>query len=170
MPGHSMERQYPLALHEAQWYTRWMHWSRLAIIFPVLGSLSLMAQDSHPTTAWKAGQFVIDTARLISRSDIVLGQPNTEPAEAMPMGNGRLGIAVWAAEGFTAQLNRSDTLPHRDSPGQVVIPGLRALTSAKDFTGRLDLYNGTLVERGGGMTLTAYVQVSSDTFVVDVTG
>ncbi len=86
------------------------------------------------------------------------------------MGNGRLGIAAWSADGFTAQLNREDTLPHRDSPGQVVIPGLAALTSARDFAGRLDLYNGTLVEHGGGMTLTAYVQVSTDTFVIDVTG
>src|SRR5258708_12656000 len=84
----------------------------------------------------------------------------------MPMGNGRLGIAVWSAEGFTAQLNRSDTLPHRDSPGQVMIPGLRALTSAKDFNGRLDLYNGTLVDHGGGMSLTAYVQVFTHTSVV----
>ena len=112
----------------------------------------------------------METARLVGRSDIVLGQPNALPAEAMPMGNGRLGIAVWSAEGFTAQLNRVDTLPHRDSPGQLVIPGLAALTSAKDFTGRLDLYNGTLIEHGGGMSLTAYVQVSTDTFVVDITG
>jgi alpha-L-fucosidase 2 len=96
--------------------------------------------------------------------------PNASPAEAMPMGNGRLGIAVWFANGLTAQLNRSDTLPHRDSPGQLVIPGLSALTSAKDFTARLDLFNGTLVEHGGGISLTAYVQTSTDTFVVDVTG
>jgi hypothetical protein len=122
------------------------------------------------TTAWKAGHFVVDTAGLLGRSDIVLGQPNTALAEAMPMGNGRLGIAVWAADGFTAQLNRADTLPHRDSPGQLVIPGLAALTSAKDFSGRLDLYNGSLVEHGGGISLMVYVQVSADTFVVDVTG
>ncbi len=122
------------------------------------------------TTAWKAGHFVVDTAGLLGRSDIVLSQPNTKPAEAMPMGNGRLGIAVWAADGFTAQLNRADTLPHRDSPGQLVIPGLAALTSAKDFSGRLDLYNGSLVEHGGGIRLIAYVQESTDTFVVDVTG
>ena len=54
----------------------------------LLSSLNVMAQDSHPTTAWKAGQFVIDTARLVSRSDIVLGQPNTAPAEAMPTAMG----------------------------------------------------------------------------------
>jgi hypothetical protein len=122
------------------------------------------------TTAWKAGHFAVDAGGLLGRSDIVLGEPNTRPGEAMPMGNGRLGIAVWAAEGFTAQLNRADTLPHRDSPGQLVLPGLAALTSAKDFSGRLDLYNGSFVEHGGGISLTAYVQVSTDTLVVDVTG
>src|SRR3984885_2468801 len=122
------------------------------------------------TTAWKAGHFDVDAGGLLSRSDIVLGTPNARPGEAMPMGNGRLGIAVWAADGFTAQLNRGDTLPHRDSPGQLVIPGLAALTSAKDFSGRLDLYKGSFVEHGGGMNLTAYVQVSTDTFVVEVTG
>ena len=59
--------------------------------------------------------------------------PTLCPQEAMPMGNGRLGIAVWSADGFTAQLNREDTLPHRDSPGQLVIPGLATLTSAARF-------------------------------------
>src|SRR6202167_6682674 len=124
-----------------------------------------LAQDGErvSTTAWKAGQFAVDTAGLLGRSDIVLGQPNTKPAEAMPMGNGRLGIAVWAADGFTAQLNRADTLPHRDSPGQIVIPGLAALTSAKDFSGRLDLYHGSVVEHGGRISLTAYAQVSTHT-------
>jgi alpha-L-fucosidase 2 len=129
-----------------------------------------VAQQSPPTTAWKSGHFVVDTAGLLSRSDIVLTQPNTLPEEAMPLGNGRLGVAVWAAGGLTAQLNRADTLPHRDSPGQLIIPGLAALTSASDFNGRLDLFNGTLVEHGGGLTATAYVQASTDTFVVDVTG
>ncbi len=114
--------------------------------------------------------FQLDAAGVVSRSNIILTTPNTLPAEAIPMGNGRLGIAVWAAEGFTAQLNRADTLPHRDSPGQLVIPGLAALTSAKDFSGRLNLYDGSLIEHGGGITLTAYVQTSTDTLVVDVTG
>ena len=133
-------------------------------------ALGAVAQQSPPTTAWKSGHFIVDTAGLLSRSDIVLGQPNTLPEEAMPLGNGRLGVAVWSAGGFTAQLNRADTLPHRDSPGQLIIPGLAPLASSRDFNGRLDLYNGTLVERGGGLTVTAYVQVSTDTLVVDVTG
>ena len=138
----------------------------LALRFWLLPAIVLAcALPVRAATLWK-----LDAAGVVSRSDIVLTTPNTLPAEAMPLGNGRLGIAAWAAQGFTAQLNRADTLPHRDSPGQLVIPGLVALTSAKDFSGRLDLYNGSLVEHGGGITLTAYVQASTDTLVVDVTG
>jgi len=65
----------------------------------------------------------------------------------MPLGNGRLGVAVWSADGLTAQLNRADTLPERLSRGQVVIPGLSALISAKDYTGRLNLYDGEFREQ-----------------------
>jgi hypothetical protein len=112
----------------------------------------------------------VDVAGVIGRSDIVLGRPNLVAGEAMPLGNGRLGVAVWSADGFTAQLNRADTLPDRLSPGQVVIPGLIGLTGAKDYAGRLDLYNGEFRESGGGMTATAFVDPKTDRLVVDVTG
>ena len=111
-----------------------------------------------------------DVATTVRRSDIVLQRPNVKPEEAMPLGNGRLGVAVWAEDGFTAQLNRADTLPYRWSPGQVVIPGLKKLTGAADYSGRVDLYDGEFTERGGGMTATFYVQPDTDVFVVDVTG
>ena len=121
-------------------------------------------------SAWHDGRFVVDVPGVVGRSDIILGRPNLESGEAMPLGNGRLGVAAWSAEGFTAQLNRNDTLPDRLSPGQVVIPGLTALASAKDYSGRLDLYHGEFRERGGGMTATAFVEQGTDALVVDVTG
>jgi hypothetical protein len=122
------------------------------------------------TTAWQNGTFVVDTPNVVRRSDIVLGQPNTAATDSMALGNGTLGAAVWAAGGFTAQLNRTDTFPDRKSPGQVTIPGLSALTGAADFHGYLDVYDGTLHESGGGMTLTAYVRADTAELVVDVTG
>jgi hypothetical protein len=122
------------------------------------------------TTAWHDGRFAEDTGGVVSRSDIVLGQPNSQPTQYMPLGNGRLAAAVWAADGFTAQLNRSDTFPGRRSPGQVVIPGLAKMTAAPDFTGRLDLYDGVLTESGGGMTMQARVLAGTDELAVDVTG
>src|ERR1700723_1866486 len=97
---------------------------------------------SAPSTAWHDGGFHIDVPSVLHRSDIFLGRPNADASEAMPLGNGRLGVAVWAAEGLTAQLNRDDTLPDRLSPRQAEIPGLSALTAASDLSGRLDLYNG----------------------------
>jgi alpha-L-fucosidase 2 len=130
------------------------------------------AQSAAPgvTTAWHDGSFQVDVAGVLGRSSIILGQPNIESSEALPLGNGRLGIAVWSADGLTAQLNRADTMPDRLSPGMVAIPGLAALTQAKDYSGQLDLYNGEFREQGGGMTATAYVQPDTDTLIVDVTG
>jgi alpha-L-fucosidase 2 len=123
-----------------------------------------------PETAWNNGKFHIDVASVISRSDIVLDAPNAQAREAMPLGNGSLGVAVWSANGLTAQLNRADTLPYRYSPGQVEIPGLTLLTNAKDYSGRLDLYSGEFRESGGGMTATVFMQPHTDTMIVDVTG
>jgi len=68
--------------------------------------------------------------------------------DSMPLGNGSLGAAVWAAGGFTAQLNRDDTFPDRKSPGQVTISGLSAITTAANFHAYLDLYDGVLIETG----------------------
>src|ERR1700722_11455920 len=104
--------------------------------FYALAALPLSASS----TAWHDGRFHIDVPGVLHRSDIFLGRPNTDVSEAMPLGNVRLGGAVGAADGLTAQLNRADTLPDRLSPGQVVIPGLSALTAAGDYSGRLDLY------------------------------
>ncbi|HWG26347.1 glycosyl hydrolase family 95 catalytic domain-containing protein [Actinospica sp.] len=140
------------------------------------GALALAPPLAQPaaaqnlTTAWQNGAFSVDTGGVVSRSDVVLGQPNTAPAQALPLGNGSLGVAAWAANGLTAQLNRSDTMPYRLSPGQVQIPGLAAMTTAADFSGHLDLYDGVLDESGGGMSLRAWVPANKDELVVEVTG
>jgi Carbohydrate binding module (family 6)/F5/8 type C domain/Glycosyl hydrolase family 95 catalytic domain len=128
------------------------------------------ASAASDSTAWQNGAFSVNTAGVVSRSDIFLGQPNTADSQSLPLGNGSLGVAAWAANGFTAQLNRSDTMPSRLSPGQVGIPGLEAMTSASDFTGTLDLDNGVLDESGGGMTMQAWVPAGKDELIVNVTG
>jgi hypothetical protein len=122
------------------------------------------------TTAWQNGSFSENPAGVVGESDIVLGAANTAASQSMPLGNGSLGVAAWAANGFTAQLNRSDTMPYRLSPGQVNIPGLSAMTSASNFSGTLDLYNGVLDETGGGMTMQAWVPAGKDELIINVTG
>jgi hypothetical protein len=128
------------------------------------------ASAASNTTAWQNGAFAVNAAGVVSESDVVLGQPNTTDSESLPLGNGSLGVAAWAANGFIAQLNRSDTMPNRLSPGQVEIPGLEAMTSAANFAGTLDLYSGVLNESGGGMTMQAWVPAGKDELVVNVTG
>ena len=134
------------------------------------GFIPAQSAEHESTTAWHDARFNVDVAGVIGRSSIVLGQPNLDADQAMPLGNGRLGIAIWSENGLTAQLNRADTLPGRLSTGEVVIPGLSALTQAKDYSGRLNLYDGEFEEQGGGMTATAYVQPDKDSLIIDVTG
>lgn len=138
-----------------------------------LGGCALvgLGQSAIRTTAASSvSGFQVDVGGVISRSDVVLGRPNFASSEAMPLGNGRVGVALWSADGLTAQLNRNDTLPDRLSPGQVLIPGLSALTRADDYAGRLDLYRGEFREDGGGMSVKAFVQPDQDVLVVDITG
>ena len=136
----------------------------------VASGLTPQAFAGTLTTAWHDGAFAENVGGVVSRSDIVIQQPDVSDAQSLPLGNGSLGVAAWAANGFTAQLNRDDTFPDRLSPGQVEIPGLAPMTAAADFTGTLDLYNGVLEESGGGMTMKAWVPANKDELVVDVTG
>ena len=147
-----------------------------AVAISMAVPVSAILQSATPaaaaslTTAWQNGAFSTNVAGVVSRSDVVLGQPNSADTQSLPLGNGSLGVAAWAASGFTAQLNRSDTMPNRLSPGQVNIPGLSAMTSASNFNGYLDLYNGVLHESGGGITVNAWVPASKDELVIDVSG
>ncbi|MEU6261374.1 hypothetical protein [Streptomyces sp. NPDC047043] len=143
----------------------------IASLSPVgtAGAAPVGAADG-PTTAWRDGGFALDSASVVRESDVNLGRPNADPTQSLPLGNGSLGAATWAADGFTAQLNRADTLPKRLTPGIVSIPGLGRLTAAPDFAGHLDLYDGVLYETGGGMTAKAWVDSATDALVVDVTG
>jgi len=124
----------------------------------------------QPTTAWRDGSLRVDTADLVSRSDLVLEGPSWKSYQSMPLGNGVLGAAVWAEKGYTAQLNRVDTFPDLKSAGQLVVPGLDQLMRAQDYSGRLRLHDADLVQRGGGMSARSYVRADADQFVLDVTG
>jgi len=128
-----------------------------------VGTLPLLAQKTPAHAA-------VDYAGLIGRSDIVLARPNLQPSQAMPLGNGRLGVAMWSADGLTAQLNRVDTLPDRLPLARVTVPSLASLTTASDYAGRLDLYNAEFHQRGAGVSATAFVDSASDVLVIDVNG
>lgn len=88
----------------------------------------------------------------------------------MPLGNGRLGVAVWAADGMTIQLNRSDTFPGRLSSGQVLFPGLKPMILDRAFRARLHLFDGFWSESGAGMHVSVRVDHERDRVIVAVDG
>lgn len=142
----------------------------LAALLLATGLGTPLCQASEATTAWHDQRFNADVVGVVSRSDIVLKHANLRADEAMPLGNGRLGLAVWSEDGLTLQLNRADTLPGRLSPGQVVLTGLKRLVEAPDYAGRLDLHDGEFRESGAGMHATVYVQPDTDVAVIEVRG
>jgi hypothetical protein len=114
--------------------------------------------------------FTVDTPNVVRRSNVGLTHPDPSPKDFVGLGNGTLGAAVWAANGFIAQLNRADTFPDRKAVGQLVIPGLAKMTTASNFSGYVDLYDATLHESGGGMTATIYIRADAPEMIIDVTG
>jgi hypothetical protein len=129
-----------------------------------------VAQQPSLERAQALGSFFAQRRGIVERSTIVLERPNEKPVEAMPLGNGRLGAAVWAQDGLTVQLNRADTLPARLSPGQIHVPGLARLTRSADYRGSLNLYDGEFTEQGGAMQASVYMDESLDVLVIDVRG
>jgi hypothetical protein len=122
------------------------------------------------TTAWRGGQMQVDTPGVVSRSDLVLEDPAWREEQSMPLGNGRLGAAVWNRDGLTVQLNRNDTFPNLKTAGRLVVPGLMSLATASDYRGRVDLYDAQLRQSGGGMSARTYVRADVDQLVLEVTG
>src|SRR5262249_15317616 len=51
---------------------------------------SAQASTTSSTTAWHDGSFDLNPDGVVSRDDIVLGAPNINPAQSIPMGNGAL--------------------------------------------------------------------------------
>ncbi|MFK2879204.1 glycosyl hydrolase family 95 catalytic domain-containing protein [Rhodanobacter hydrolyticus] len=142
----------------------------LATLAFAAGLVIPVCHAADTTTAWHDRRFDANVGGVVSRSDIVLKHANLRADEAMPLGNGRLGLAVWSEDGLTLQLNRADTLPGRLSPGQIVLAGLKRLTKAPDYAGRLALHDGEFRESGAGMQATVYVQPDTDVAVVEVHG
>lgn len=143
----------------------------------IAASAGQAAADSGTqlTTAWQPsgggnGEFDVDVPNLVRSQDIVLDAPPLQGKQSMPLGNGSFGAPVWAQDGFTAQLNRDDTMPGRKSAGQLVIPGLAAMTTAPDYHATLDLYDATFRQSGGGMTATTWIRADKDEIITDVTG
>ncbi|GIH62876.1 glycosyl hydrolase family 95 catalytic domain-containing protein [Microbispora siamensis] len=138
---------------------------------PALGAApAASTADQKTTSAWRDGAFQVDTAAVVSRSDLVIEGPAWRDYQSMPLGNGHLGAAVWSQDGFTAQLNRNDTFPDLKSAGRLVVPGLFELAAAPDYRGRLNLADAVLEQSGRGMTARTFVRADRDQLVLEVTG
>ena len=50
----------------------------------IAGGLAPPAAAAASSTAWQNGAFHVDASGVVSRSDVVLGQPNTADTQSLP--------------------------------------------------------------------------------------
>jgi len=156
-----------------QGLSNWSPALAVAVLALTFGAAPRASDAADPVVAPSFAATRVEAARVeaaVSRSDIFVGQPNILPQQAMPLGNGRLGVAIWASGGLTLQLNRADTLPGRLSPGEVVFEGLAPMVADRQFRGRLDLFNGEWRQTGAGINVQVVVDTQLDRVILDVAG
>jgi alpha-L-fucosidase 2 len=96
------------------------------------------------------GVLNVDTAAYLSKHDVVYNKANTNPIDALPVGNGRVGALVWSANnGLTMQVSGVDTSQQTAfSAGNVSFTTNPALDAGSTtFQQRLSMYEGTLATK-----------------------
>jgi hypothetical protein len=81
---------------------------RACVTAGLIGLVVAAPAGAAETTAWSPQGFDVDTANLVRRSNVVLERPPALATQSMPLGNGRLGAAVWTADGFPRVLPAED--------------------------------------------------------------
>ena len=125
---------------------------------------------SFPATGFAAnhsfdigkGLMAVDST-YFSKHDLVYGAPNSSPAQAIPVANGKVGAMIWNDSGLTMQVTNVDASPQTQISsglGRLLISPSPSSQSSV-FEQRLNLYDGMVTQRiGNGFTATVF---ASDT-------
>nr|MCU0781934.1 DUF4082 domain-containing protein [Akkermansiaceae bacterium] len=118
------------------------------------------------------GTLALDRAAWLARNNLVYQSPPFRKTEAIPLGSGRVGCALWIdpESGLTAQLNRPEGVPAMASIGRIEIPRLGRMVSARDYRGVLALRDGIFTQTAGPLTVTAFFRWAGEELVIDVSG
>ncbi|HLK61424.1 MAG TPA: DUF5703 domain-containing protein, partial [Chthonomonadaceae bacterium] len=129
----------------------------------------------------------VDYAAYLAQHDLVYQVPPSSGTEAMPMGDGDLGVSLWCPKHLTFQIQKSDlwadppTAPENTRPqpqlwrqlsaGALSILGESELLAAPThFEQRLSLYNGIITLKAdaaqGSCQMTAFVAATAGVLVV----
>jgi alpha-L-fucosidase 2 len=103
------------------------------------------------------GALNVKYPEFLSKQDIVYGEPNSDPLEALGFGNGKTGAMAWSQNGLTLQVSGVDLSPQSAfAAGNVTLQTTPPIDAgASSFEQRLVMYDGTLVTRyGDGRVIT----------------
>ncbi|MBN8456932.1 MAG: hypothetical protein J0M04_03735 [Verrucomicrobia bacterium] len=118
------------------------------------------------------GDLRFDRAAWLARNSLVYQSPPFRKTEAIPLGSGRVGAAMWIDPlgGLTAQINRPEGVPALSGLGKIEIPQLAGMTAAQDYQGVLSLRDGIFTQTGDGFIVTSFFRWGGEELVIDVRG
>ena len=118
------------------------------------------------------GDLNLDRNAWLARNNLVYLSPPFRKTDAIPLGSGRVGAAMWIdrENGLTAQLNRPEGVPAMAGLGTLQITNLAGLVAAQDYQGVLSLHDGVFTQQAGGLTVTSFFRWGGEELVIDVQG
>ncbi len=135
-----------------------------------LGCVAAVCAAYSPS---QVGALKVDYPAFMSRNDVVYLSPPEEGWENLPLGNGRLGAALWQPEGIVLQLNTALSAVYNGAIARVCLnsaPGL--LDGLKSYEMRLAPYDaGVTVHLGyekGEVRVRTFIPADTDAVVMEV--
>ncbi|MBI2298260.1 MAG: hypothetical protein HYU66_04790 [Armatimonadetes bacterium] len=127
----------------------------------------------------------VDHRALVSLSDLVYLSPAAQPAEGLPVGNGRMGTLVWTTPSAVhMQINRSDVFAaNKHHAGSFTGPvdqcwgacaqiavdiGGQPFAAGKAFTQRLSLYQAETTITGARLAVRCFVSAATDVLALEI--
>lgn len=102
-----------------------------------------------------SGCLEVDYEKWISKQDIIFNQPIQEAWDASIVGNGKVGAAVWNAEGLNLEVTAVDASPHTCySSGLITLKTEPSLLDCENFHQRMNLYDATVTTEFGSLVKT----------------
>lgn len=126
--------------------------------------------------AYRDGRLRVDYAALVGHNDVVYLTPALYPFEALPLGNGNLGVTLWNEGGVYLKFNNGSFWRAKEmmqcSSGEAQLTDTPSLLTATDFKQRLSLYDGVVYTRAvtpeGTVVITSFATEGDDMLVVHV--
>ena len=144
--------------------------------------LAVLVDETRATPAFDL--LKVNDRALVSAADLIYLSPAAKPPEGQPIGNGRMGTAVWTTPStLNFQINRCDVFSvnrnardKREGPtdycggcGRLTIKlGGKPFAKGETFRQHLSLYDAECTLQGDGVRVRCFVSAETDLLAIEI--